>query len=64
MPKNKRLDKVEVFKGKREWHWRRRAGNGEIRCSSEGFSSKSKAIRAAESYMETLDNVKGIYVYH
>lgn len=40
---------VEVFDGIDAWHVRIRAINGEIMLSSEGYSTRSNAIRAAQN---------------
>ena len=41
--------RIELFKGRRKWHWRLIAQqNGEIVLSSQGYYSKSNAKRAAK----------------
>lgn len=38
---------IEVKRGTLVWHWRIKAGNGEILATSETYYSRSNAIRAA-----------------
>lgn len=46
----KRPSHIEVYKGKdSRWYYRVVAGNGKITGSSQGYSTKSNAARAARS---------------
>lgn len=39
---------IEIFKGKREWHWHF-VNRGRITADAEGFPSKGNAVRAAKA---------------
>lgn len=54
-PFQKRPSHIEVFVGKDEkWYFRVVAVNGKIAASSQGYSTKSNAIRAARNLHPTL----------
>jgi uncharacterized protein YegP (UPF0339 family) len=46
--------KVKVFHGKLRWFWHLVARNGEILAHSQGYYSKSNAIRAANKLTNGL----------
>lgn len=48
----KRLDKMEVYKGKDGWRIRTRSTNGQITLSGERYGSKWKAVNAAKNFVQ------------
>jgi uncharacterized protein YegP (UPF0339 family) len=44
--------KIELVKNKGQWHFRVKAKNGRIICSSETYKRKSDAARGAECLCE------------
>jgi len=50
LAKQSRLGKYELYKSKNgEWHFRLKAGNGEIIAISEGYKSKEGALNGIDS---------------
>lgn len=48
---------IEVFKSgtiRKQWHYRVKAGNGEIISSSEGYPKKYNAIRGASKMRDLM----------
>lgn len=61
----KRTGKIEVrynVKGRRRWHYRVKAGNGEILVSSQKYTRKATAIRQAKKLQVTLWSTMPIVV--
>lgn len=47
--------RIEVLKNEGgRWYWRRFAGNSEITCHAQGYSSKAAAKRAAHKHAAEL----------
>lgn len=59
---SKRPTSFEVFKGKDGWHWHERASNGQIKSSSEGYASRSNALRAAMKKAKATENARVVIV--
>ena len=50
-------NKIEVLKGKRGyWYWRIVWSNGKIACSSEMYSSMTKAKKSATKLYNAIDD--------
>jgi uncharacterized protein YegP (UPF0339 family) len=61
----KRTGKIEVvynLKGRRRWHYRVKAGNGEILVASELYTRKATAIRQAKKLNVTMKYITNLYV--
>merc|ERR1712150_372397 len=56
--KQRRLGKFELFKSEKneEFHFRLKAGNGEVILASEGYKQKASAENAIESVRENAAN--------
>ena len=47
--------RIELFRAKnRAWHWRLKHRNGNILTTSEGYSRRASAVRAAERLAAAL----------
>ena len=48
-------DKFVVFEGKDEkWYWHCKGGNGEITCTSQGFTREADAKRAVQDHVAKI----------